>query len=465
MIKYRHVAEQFICRINAGQLAVGLKLPPLRKLMTQHDISMTTALSCYRYLEQQGYASAQDKKGFYANKPYHASNTLTFPRFSPEIKTLKSEPNKIGMTTIANSFATASLDNQLIDSQCLKQSLTSATKHSLFDLAYEPPQGNINLRQQLAKHFTLQGFTSHADELVITNGCLDAVVTALNTFCKAGDVVAVSSPCYVGILEILSLLELAVIEIPTTHEGINLTQLTDIIENNKIKACIFTANHQNPTGHNINNQQKQQLASIAAQYQLPIIEDDIFRELNHRGEIPLPIKHFDEQGWVLWCSSFSKTVAPGLRLGWCKPGRFISEYIQQRQVKTLGVNQPIQLAMAEYIAKGHYARHLKKTNKLLSNHCITYLTYLRQYLPADSEMIMPNGGLVLWVRVPKLDSAKLMLALHQFSIYIKSGHEFSTTALYNDCFRLNIGLIPSESSLKQLDKVIELIMLQSSTNT
>jgi DNA-binding transcriptional MocR family regulator len=460
MSKYRLIAKHFISSIESGQLRLGNKLPSLRMTMRQHQISMTTALACYRYLEQQGYARAEQKKGFYIDKPNKLADNVVFPHFIPQVADPRTRSQWRQHTSMADTFATASLDTKLIDHHFLKQSLQNTIKHTGFDLTYGSPQGNPALRQQLAQHFNQQGFSSHPDELVITNGCLDAIAMALELTCKTGDLVAVSSPCYMGLLDMLSFLGLAVIEIPTTEQGIDLQSLTEVIESKPIRACILTANHQNPTGHSISLEQKQQLAFLADKYQLPIIEDDVFRELNHSDETPLPIKHFDHEGWVLWCCSFSKTVAPGLRLGWCKPGRFLSQYIQQRKIKTLGVNQLTQHAMADYLRRGHYSRHLKKTNKLLRQHCLAYVAYLQEYLPANSEVLMPEGGLVLWVRVPQLNSQLLAQQLAEKNIFIKCGNEFSTTTLYSDCFRLNLGLTPTEAAYQQLDTMFSLIKQQ-----
>jgi DNA-binding transcriptional MocR family regulator len=455
--KYRLIAQLFISSIESGQLRLGSKLPSLRMTMRQHQISMTTALACYRYLEQQGYATAEQKKGFYIDKPNKYNETMVFPHFIPQVAVPRARQQSRQHTTMADTFATASLDTKLIDHHFLKQSLQSVIKHTGFDLSYESPQGSIALRQQLAQHFNQQGFSSHPDDLVITNGCLDAIAMALELTCQSGELVAVSSPCYMGLLNMLSFLGLTVIEIPTTEQGIDLQSLIEAIESKPIKACILTANHQNPTGHNISLEQKQQLALLADKYQLPIIEDDVFRELNHRDQTPLPIKHFDHQGWVFWCGSFSKTLAPGLRLGWCKPGRFLPQYIEQRKIKTLGVNRLTQQAMADYLSRGHYSRHLKKTNKTLRQHCQAYVAYLLEHLPVNSEVLMPDGGLVLWVRVPQLNSQLLTQQLAEKNIFIKYGNEFSTTTLYSDCFRLNLGLTPTEAAYQQLDTMCTLI--------
>jgi DNA-binding transcriptional MocR family regulator len=451
--KYLQIAQKLITDIESGHLALNAKLPSLRTVMTLHNVSMTTAIACYRHMEKIGYAVAEDKKGFYAQKPYSEKITPSFPKFNGAITNISPQYSENFSDISIDSLATAKLDTQLIDNAVIKQSIHAAMKNPNFTLNYENPQGNEQLRLQLSNHFNQQGFTTHQDELVMTNGCLDAVVSAIEVVSKPGDVVIVSSPCYSGLLDILSLLERAIIEIPSTADGIDLIQLNHIVKNKNVAACILTANHQNPTGHSLSNEQKKLIAQLAAKYHLPIIEDDVFRELAHQKTIPLPIKYYDDAGWVLWCSSFSKTLAPGLRLGWCKPGRFAKQYLKNRKVKTLGINQPIQTTMADYLAKGHYLRHLKKINKALSLHCRIYIDFLQQHLPTNSQIYFPKGGLTLWLCLPNVDTKSLSFSLSKQGIYTQHGNVFSTTGLYQDCLRLNIGIIPDKGLLTQLETI------------
>jgi DNA-binding transcriptional MocR family regulator len=448
--KYLQIAQKLVTDIESGHLPINAKLPSLRSIMTLHCVSMTTAIACYRHMEKTGYARAEDKKGFYVQRPYSVEYAPKFPQFNGSATNIPIRQSENFTDISVDSLATAKLDTRLIDNKVIARSIQTAIKESNFTLNYENPQGSSQFRVQLSNHLNQQGFTTHPEELVTTNGCLDAVVSALEIVSKPGDVIIVSSPCYSGLLDILALLERSVIEIPSTEDGIDLAQLCHVVEHKKVAACILTANHQNPTGHSINNTQKKLIAQLAATYELPIIEDDVFRELAHQKNIPLPIKFYDKAGWVLWCSSFSKALAPGLRLGWCKPGRFLEKYITLRKIKTLGINQPIQAAMADYIEKGHYSRHLKKTNKALSNHCRVYIDHLEQHLPKNSKIYFPNGGLTLWLCLPNVDTKKLSLTLAKIGIYTQHGSSFSTTNLYQDCLRLNIGLIPDNELLTQL---------------
>jgi DNA-binding transcriptional MocR family regulator len=160
------------------------------------------------------------------------------------------------------------------------------------------------------------------------------------------------------------------------YEQLDLEQLEALAQQRVIKACLITSSHQNPTGHSISVEQKRWLADFSSRMEIPIIEDDVFCELSHQGPMPLPIKAWDNDGWVIWCSSVSKSLAPGLRLGWCQSGRFLNEMVKQRYLTTMGINQPLQEGLAEFINSGHYARHLSKINSLLYQQVIDYHQFL-----------------------------------------------------------------------------------------
>ena len=466
--KYIQIATQLMGKIEQQLIDNGAKMPSLRSFCQLHNISMTTALACYRYLEKRDYLTPEYKKGYYVQRPVRLEGSgikrHTFPVFKSAVCSMDKRPEQRPVVDSDYSLATAQLDAQLIDRNALAKCIKSVTKQVDFNLLYDETSGNIVLREQLSDHFTQQGFAVSADELVITNGCLDAVLISLETVSQPGDVIAVSSPCYSGLLDILTTLGRAVIEIPSTEHGMDLVQLENTLKNTDVKACLFTANHQNPTGHSLSHQQKRAIAEMGAKFRVPIIEDDVFRELSHQRTVPLPIKHYDQHGWVMWCASVSKTLAPGLRIGWCLPGRFTNKFIQQRMIRTLGVNQPIQLALAQYIAKGYYTTHLNKVNRALRDISAQYITFLQANLPPLAHVFAPSGGLVLWLTLPKVNTQKLAASLAQQNVYVKTGNLFSTTTLYKDCLRINMGNIPNQSIFTQLRLLCQLACEQENSD-
>lgn len=274
---------------------------------------------------------------------------------------------------------------------------------------------------------------------MITNGCIDAVKTAIEVTTNPGDAIAISSPCFNGLIELLASLNRKAIEIPCFDAQLDLIQLERHLKEKTIKACLFNSNHINPQGISFSAQQKQKLAELAQKYQTPIIEDDIYLELSHSSITPLPIKHWDKSGWVLWCGSISKTISPSYRLGWCEPGSFFDKYLLNRSIRNYGVNLVVQNMLYEFIYSGQYAKHLKKLKIKLNQNVRDYHNVLSQHLPKQARISTPQGGLVIWIQVPNLNSKTLLLEAIKHKVYFRVGNEFSTLDLYKDCLRINIG--------------------------
>ncbi|MCF2909523.1 PLP-dependent aminotransferase family protein [Pseudoalteromonas sp. DL2-H2.2] len=452
--KYKVLAGQFIGAIEAGEYQNGQSLPSLRQLSALNQVSMTTAMACYRHLESLGFITADPKRGFFVSLEYNPAGDIKHAQFTAKVSPLPATPP----SRLRSGLATAQLDPALIDTQTLRASLARTMRSNQLLFNYGDPLGEISLRQALSNHMKTQGFILNAQDLIITQGALDAVKTALELTTKEGDVVAVPSPCYSGLLDILSVMGRYVMEIPSNLDGIDLVQLERAMAGQQIAACLLSANFQNPTGHCLSIQQKQALADMARHYQTPVIEDDVYRELSHDSTPPLPVKHFDKDGWILWCSSISKTLAPGFRLGWCAPGRFYDRYSDLVRVRSLGCNRPLQLALADYIGRGHYTRYLKKLNRTLALQCNQYIQTLTSLLGASIQLNRPKGGLVLWLEMPDINTKQLQAQLKNEHIYILCGDAFSTTDLYQSHVRLNFGQCLSaevESQLIRFAQVIE----------
>ncbi|BCK13587.1 Transcriptional regulator [Vibrio cholerae] len=204
-------------------------------------------------------------------------------------------------------------------------------------------------------------------------------------------------------------------------------------------------------------QQKQKLAELANHYQVPMIEDDVYLELSYSGHTPLPAKCYDQDGFILWCGSVSKSLSPSYRLGWCLPGRFIERYQQQHSAACFGVSLPIQVAIADFIETGHYAKQLKRRRSKLLALRQAYLAFLSERLPSKVNISHPQGGMVLWLQVPGLNLSQFIALIEENRIDIRLGQRFSTLSLYNDCLRINIGFELTkkvQDELSQLAKAI-----------
>lgn len=413
-------------------------MPSIRKFSQLHEVSVTTAINCYHRMQELGWLQAKPQSGYYVTQPFGKQNTPEFPKFKSKI----TQPKLTTANTFSrlSPFYSAQLAPELIPQNVLNQCFRrAAIKYQKTIHLYPDFQGQKSFRQILAQHFTTQYFPLEANSLVITNGCIDAIRTAIEVTTVEGDAIAITSPCFSGLLELLANMKRKVVEIPCHQGCLDLLQLEEHLAKKEIAACLFSANHINPQGICLSSKQKQHIAELAKQYNVPVIEDDVYLELSHSNLTPLPIKYWDKEGWVLWCSSISKTITPSYRLGWCEPGRYFAQYLNYRSVQSSGVNSPVQNAIHEFIYSGQYLKHLKQLRLKLAQHMLSYHALLKKHLPSNTRISHSQGGSVIWIQMPNLNAQQLLEKTKQQGTYFRCGNEFSSLNLYQDCFRINIG--------------------------
>ena len=449
MTLYESLAQRIIDDIISLRLPAGSKLPALRVMARQNNISINTATHTYHYLQQTGWIYAQPQSGYFVASRMQGAQFPTVAELPLQSRDPRSFAPATGYNPEVNRFnplGTSLLAPALLPEVELQRTIKRVVRRanrSLFQ--YPEPQGDTLLREALAQHFRSEYFAFSQDELVITNSCLDAVRLAVETVTDKGDTIAVCSPCFSGLLDLLAELSRDIVEIPVNQDGINLTTLEACMAKGLISAALLSTSNVNPIGITLPDEQKQAIARLAAHYQIPVIEDDAYLELSHRKRRIQPAKFWDTGGYMLWCSSVSKTLAPGLRLGWCLPGRYLSGYLQRHTKTSLGVNALMQASIAEFVMTGAYRSHLNKTRITLQHQINQYRQFLLRHLPANSRVSIPDGGLVLWIHIPGLDAVKLEYLAREHGVDVRSGACFSTHEIYHDCFRINCGWPFNES--------------------
>ncbi|MBM6550853.1 PLP-dependent aminotransferase family protein [Marinomonas ostreistagni] len=466
MTLYESLAQAFIDDIVSERLPSGVRLPALRQLAQQQGVSLTTAGKTYSYLEDRGWIYARPQSGYFVA---HRSQVTEFPPLSSHTLTPR-DPSRFapkqGYDSSLAGFGplgTSLMAPDLLPETDLTRTIKRVTKRASQSMfSYPEAQGLASLRQALAEHFRANHFPFNASELVITNSSLDSVRIALECLTEPKDAIAVCSPCFSGLLDLLTTLKRQIIEIPVTHQGIDLEALEVCFAEQKVSAALLSTTHLNPLGITLPAEQKQAIAQLAARYDMPIIEDDVYFELSHQKEQSLPAKYWDKEGYILWCSSISKTLAPGLRLGWCLPGRFFERFFSHHSHTSMGINSLVQACISEFILCGDYRHHLHKVRPILQSQVHQYRQLLSEHLPASAQISAPKGGLVLWIRLPGIDTNQLADQAQTVGVDIRRGSCFSTHPDYNDCFRINCGWpleleIEGDSAQAQLLRLCELI--------
>jgi DNA-binding transcriptional MocR family regulator len=448
---YQAVADDLAGLIAAGQLPPRSRVPSVRRLAQQRGISVTTAVASLRLLEQRGLIEARPKSGYFV-----AAHRAPPPQ--PTAVTLPRTARLAGAQAMLKRLAEASLnpslvrlgeaipDPALFPHPALRASLARVSRRQSLQLATYPRRvgGSQALRAQIAAHYARIGMRLDGTELIITNGCMEALTLALRAVAAPGDTIAVESPTYFGFLQLAESLGIKVLEIPVQPgEGMSVAALRELLAGRagrSVRACMTIANFSNPTGSAMSEPRKRELVRLCREADIYLIEDDIYGDLALEGPRPLPCKAFDTDGRVLLCSSFSKTLAPGARIGFIDPGRHRDTLRAMKHVMSGATSVLTQEMLADYLASGRYERHLKK----LRERCARQVTQLSQsvqdHFPPGTRITRPQGGFVLWVELPgAIDTMALYERATRIGVEFVPGAMFSASGRYGNCLRLNAG--------------------------
>jgi DNA-binding transcriptional MocR family regulator len=445
---YLQVAGGLEKMIHDEILKIGDKLPSVRMLSHEYGISMGTAFQAYYHLEGKGLIEARPKSGYYVRfnrKRFPALPAVQQPQqvaHTVSVEEMIATVYKNLTATDITNFSVAGPDLAFLPAAKLNKSVVHAFRNSKNScLYYEDRQGNPALRKQVARlAFNWGGKISDAD-VVITAGCMEALAMSLRTVTKPGDTVAIESPAYFGIFQVIQSMGLKVVEIPANPiTGIDLQNLEKVIKRSSISACVFIPNFNNPLGSCMPDENKKALVELITKHRIPLIEDDIYGDLYFGDHRPRTCKTFDKEGWVLHCSSLSKSLAPGYRIGWVIPGRFSEELNRLKRMHTLAGTSITQAAMAHFLGIGRYEYHLKKLRNALHTHHLRYMQGILEYFPEDTRVSRPQGGFVLWLELnKKINAFRLYQEAMKYQVSIAPGRIFSATDQFNHYLRMGYG--------------------------
>ncbi|MBO9728382.1 MAG: PLP-dependent aminotransferase family protein [Chitinophaga sp.] len=442
---YLQLAEKIQQMIGGGSYAVGDKLPSVRSLHLEHGISISTALQVYTHLEKTGWVEAREKSGYFVRYSHNIRPALP-PVSNPLPTACQVQVNeKLAMfrkTASAQktiSLIGASPETSLLPTAKLKRALQLCARE--LDTSYIP-YGDISgyepFRRHIAKHCLNWGRAVLPNEIIVTNGAIEAAVLCLRAVAKAGDTIAIESPTFFGLLLGIESLGMKALEIPTDPvTGISLDALEDAFKKKKVQACLFVTNYNNPLGSCMPDSRKEQLAKLLQQYQVPMIEDDVYGDLHFAPERPRTVKSYDEEGLVMYCSSWSKSIAAGLRIGWVIGGRYHERIAQLKFMTSAATGLLPQLVLTKFLDQQRLDLHLKSLRQQLNIQTMQMTRAIQEYFPADTQLTRPNGGISLWVVLPpKVNTWQLHEAAVAQGITFTPGSLFSSQDRYHNCIRL-----------------------------
>ena len=445
---YVSFAARIRAMIDEGVLKPQDKIFYVRQERQKYALSISTLLRAYSLLEQDGIISSHPQSGYFVTPRKRLQQRYTSP-LAKDINLAEIDAGKLVLTTLKSirEFGTVPLGSPFPDPQLFPLKKIHQYEKALTDdqgdwgVLSDLPPGNEMLRQQIARRYLLHNMDVSPDDIVITHGATEAITLCLQAVAKAGDVIALESPGYYALAHTVERLGMKVAEVRTEADsGIDLQALRTMIESTGIAAVILTSNFQNPLGFVMPDDKKQALVALLAEKQIPLIEDDVYNELYFGDKPPKPAKAFDEAGIVLHCSSFSKSLAPGYRVGWTNAGRYRQEVERLMFLNSLSLPSAPQIAIAKFLQRDSFEQHLKQLRHTLRSNYVLIKNVIKESFPIGTQVSEPKGGYVIWVKLPPaLDALVLYRAAINNGITVAPGTIFSQKKELTHYIRLNFS--------------------------
>ena len=455
---YRQIAEQLIHLIRTDQYRIGERLPSVRTCADQHHVSVSTVLRCYRYLESLGMIEARAKSGMYVAdwKVRHLNNAgeKSVRKASSEMRTIEYDKLRSLQHRMTELYSLTEQPLQLglhlasaapewyptMDLSKIAQRLLRQFPEMLGD--YPTGTGLSALKEQLVLWFRACSLDLPTSELLITNGSTEALSVAVRAVAQAGDAIVVESPVYFGLLQMIENLGMKAIAVPCVEDqGMSMEALDYVLEHQTgIKAIVVMPNFQNPLGCTMPDKNKKHLLRLAEQYDVAVIEDDVFADLSPQSERPRPLKAWDKHGRVIYCGSCSKSMAPGFKVGWVAGGRHHAKIASLKLSHSLVTPLFEQAVLAEFMKTGALHAHVRKLRERLAANIPAATLALRRYFPIDTRLVSSAGGWWIWIALPEqVDALVLLRRAVALGLSFTPGSLFSNAEKFSHYLRLNIA--------------------------
>ncbi|HTR54718.1 MAG TPA: PLP-dependent aminotransferase family protein [Kofleriaceae bacterium] len=452
---YESLADELGQAIDRGALRAGDRLPSVRRLAEERSCSVSTVIEAYVRLENAGLIEVRPKSGHFVRRRTALTAEPRMPRACQQ-------PSRVTVTDAYTKILAAMRDPSLVPFGCatvdpsmlpiaqLNRIVRQLTREiATVGARYEAAPGLLTLRRQIARRAVEAGVALAEDDLCTTIGATEGLSLALRAVARPGDVIAVESPAYFGVLQSIESLGLRALEIPAhPRTGLDVDALDETLRAQPVRALVVTPTIANPLGSIMPDDERARLVKLARRYDLPIIEDDVYGELVFDGSRPPPLRAFagaSEDSHVVHVSSVSKTLAPGYRVGWIAGGRWHEQILRLKYGQSLACPALPGMAVAEFLASGGYDRHLRRLRAALAGNVERYREAIIAEFPEGTRVASPRGGFVLWVELPVGVDA---LALHEHAlrrgIVVAPGSLFSARARFSNFIRVSAGTPWSE---------------------
>lgn len=461
---YQAVERQILEMIESGTLGRGDKLPSLRAMRVRTGLSLSTVNQAYMELESKGVIESRPRSGFFVRRsfralePPRARASDPAPRAVNRGQLIQTVLGAVGSPLLA-PLGVICPTEELLPTKALARFVGRALReHPTRAMSYETIPGNEELRRQIAFRCTDPEAGIGPDDLIITCGAMEGLSICLRALTRPGDNVLIQSPTYYCFLQLIENLGLRAVEIPSCPgSGVDPSDVASALDKYQVKVCILCPNFNNPDGALTPEWAKKEILRLLEARDIPLVEDDVYTDLHFAGPRPGSFKALDDKGLVMLCSSFSKTVCPGWRVGWLAPGRFRDRALEVKATTNVCTASPNQMAMAEYLAAGQYERQLKRLRTAVEKQMRLMRAQVGRCFPSGTRITEPRGGIVLWVELPGgVDAVELFYRAQEQGIGIAPGPIFTTQEGFDNCLRLSCGGVWSQQLEQALHTLGEL---------
>jgi DNA-binding transcriptional MocR family regulator len=444
--RYLQLADTLAEAIRRGTLLPGSRLPSVRRCAQTHSVSINTVVAAYRTLEDRGLIEARPQSGFYVRSTLPALKMTSQPsgRIEPPADDVLALIDTVFAAQQNSAFTNISLacpqTADFYPGGKLGRMLSSQLRRQPNLIGqYALPPGSLRLRQQIARRAMTLGMLLEPGDITLTHGCMEALQLALRATTKPGDCIGLESPTYFYLLPLLASLGLKALEIPTDPQlGLSLDALELLLNERRLNAVIVMPTVQNPLGCTMPLAAKKRLARLMNDHQVPLIEDGLYAEIQFGSALSPAVKSFDREGWVLFCSSFTKTLAPDFRIGWISGGRFNEALRKLKAVSSMSESQLLSETLATFLESGGYDHHLRNLRKRYAAQVDEARALIAQHFPRGTRATQPAGGFVFWVEFPAgVDSVTLFHQLLEEQICLTPGTLYSPSGRYRNALRLS----------------------------
>ena len=443
---YLQVVEQIQERITSGVLPVGSRLPPIRQLAGELGLTRLTVHNAYAELQADGWIESFVGRGSYVAERPGAKAQLRPSSVLPPTPLLR--PGSLGeMLRLSQmpgivSFAQAAAAPETFPVREFGAAVQHVLREdgaTLFD--YGITQGELVLREQMTSFLRQRAIDVSPEQIVIVGGAQQGMDIALRALVRPGDTILVEQQTYLGMVERMQMQGLRLVAVPLDEQGIRPDALETAIREHQPRLLYTIPTFHNPTGINMSVARQEALLDIARRHMLPILEDDIYGFLSYDNPPPAPLRSRDTSGIVVYLTSFSKVLMPGLRLGVLAAAPpLLESLIGLKRLSDMHSPQLIQRAVAEYLSSGHFSEHLRNANALYRTRRDAMLNSLEQHFPAEATWTRPSGGFCCWVGLPPgIRATELYEQAIEQGVGFAPGHMFFPEQPAQSYIRLAFG--------------------------